>query len=38
MEVDLDPQTYLAKSLTNPSLPTELKPFYEAFDKFYQHK
>jgi 26S proteasome regulatory subunit N9 len=38
MDVDSDPSTYLAQALTNPNLPQELKPFYEAFERFYSHK
>jgi hypothetical protein len=38
MEVDLDPSTYLAQAMTNPHLPQELKPFYEAFERFYNHR
>lgn len=38
MDVDLDPQTYLTQALSNPHLPQELKPFYEAFQRFYDNK
>ncbi|GAA5866077.1 hypothetical protein JCM3774_000018 [Rhodotorula dairenensis] len=33
-----DPETYLAQALTSPHLPAELKPFYEAFDRFYRNR
>lgn len=33
-----DPETYLAQALTSPHLPSELKPFYEAFDRFYRNR
>ncbi|KAK4051391.1 hypothetical protein OIV83_002875 [Microbotryomycetes sp. JL201] len=38
MDVDSDPQTYLAQALSSNSLPAELKPYYEAFQRFYSHK
>lgn len=39
MQVDRpDPQTYLAQALTSPQLPEELKPFYQAFERFYSNK
>ncbi|ORY57988.1 hypothetical protein BCR35DRAFT_309515 [Leucosporidium creatinivorum] len=38
MDVDSDPSTYLAQALSNPNLPQELQPFYEAFERFYSHK
>ncbi|KAL8278243.1 hypothetical protein RQP46_009416 [Phenoliferia psychrophenolica] len=38
MDVDRDPATYLAQALTTPGLPAELKPFYEAFSRFYENK
>ncbi|POY72842.1 hypothetical protein BMF94_4097 [Rhodotorula taiwanensis] len=33
-----DPETYLAQALTSPHLPSELKPFYEAFDRFWRNR
>ena len=39
MQVDRpDPQTYLAQALTSPQLPEELKPFYQAFERFHTNK
>ncbi|KAK4704781.1 26S proteasome regulatory subunit N9, partial [Phenoliferia sp. Uapishka_3] len=38
MDVDRDPVTYLATALSSPGLPSELKPFYEAFSRFYDNK
>ncbi|GAA5962949.1 hypothetical protein JCM21900_005354 [Sporobolomyces salmonicolor] len=39
MQVDRpDPQVYLAQALTSAQLPEELKPFYEAFERFYSHR
>jgi 26S proteasome regulatory subunit N9 len=33
-----DPTTYLTQALTHPQLPEELKPYYEAFQRFYDGK
>lgn len=33
-----DPETYLAQALTSPHLPKELRPFYEAFDRFWRNR
>ncbi|GAA5860925.1 hypothetical protein JCM8547_003890 [Rhodosporidiobolus lusitaniae] len=39
MQVDRpDPETYLAQALSSPQLPQELRPFYEAFQRFYQNR
>ncbi|KAM0789232.1 hypothetical protein ACM66B_000075 [Microbotryomycetes sp. NB124-2] len=38
MDVDSDPATYLAQALSSNNLPSELKPYYEAFHRFYSHK
>lgn len=38
MDVDSDPATYLTQVLTSSNLPQELKPYYEAFQRFYTHK
>ncbi|SCV69735.1 BQ2448_1129 [Microbotryum intermedium] len=39
MDVDQsDASVYLARQLSSPSLPRELKPFYQAFDRFYNNK
>ncbi|CEQ43232.1 SPOSA6832_05144 [Sporobolomyces salmonicolor] len=39
MQVDRpDPQVYLAQALTSAQLPEELKPFYQAFERFYSHR
>lgn len=35
MDVDLSPSEYLTQSLTNPSLPQELKPYYTTFQRLY---
>ncbi|GAA5915253.1 hypothetical protein JCM6882_003384 [Rhodosporidiobolus microsporus] len=39
MQVDRpDPETYLTQALTSPQLPQELRPFYEAFQRFYVNR
>ncbi|GAA6024041.1 hypothetical protein JCM10207_004499 [Rhodosporidiobolus poonsookiae] len=39
MDVDRpDPQTYLAQALTSPQLPADLKPFFEALQRFYDNR
>lgn len=39
MQLDtLDPQTYLATTLTRPDLPIELKPFFERFQVLWEAK
>ncbi|GAA6044386.1 hypothetical protein JCM8097_002080, partial [Rhodosporidiobolus ruineniae] len=39
MEVDRpDPETYLTQALTSPQLPQELKPFYQAFQRFHANR
>ncbi|BGP03135.1 26S proteasome regulatory subunit [Rhodotorula toruloides] len=42
MQVDshsrADPQTYIAQALTSPQLPDELKPFYQAFERFWSNR
>ncbi|SCZ89428.1 BZ3500_MvSof-1268-A1-R1_Chr9g10407 [Microbotryum saponariae] len=39
MDVDQsDASVYLTRQLSSPSLPHELKPFYEAFERFYNNK
>ena len=35
MDVDLSPPEFLAQTLTNPSLPSELKPYYATFQRLY---
>ncbi|SGY14197.1 BQ5605_C010g06097 [Microbotryum silenes-dioicae] len=39
MDVDQsDASVYLTRQLSSPSLPHELKPFYQAFERFYNNK
>lgn len=39
MQVDRpEPQVYLAQALSSPQLPQELKPFYQAFERFYSNR
>ncbi|KAK4057286.1 DNA topoisomerase 1 [Microbotryomycetes sp. JL221] len=38
MDVDSDPETYLTQALTSNDLSPELKPYYEAFHRFYINK
>ncbi|GAA5903074.1 proteasome regulatory particle lid subunit RPN9 [Sporobolomyces salmoneus] len=39
MELDRpEPQVYLAQALSSPQLPQELKPFYQAFERFYSNR
>ncbi|GAA5840507.1 hypothetical protein JCM11251_007606 [Rhodosporidiobolus azoricus] len=39
MQVDRpDPETYLTQALTSPQLPQELRPFYEAFQRFHANR
>ncbi|BGP19739.1 hypothetical protein JCM10213_004387 [Rhodosporidiobolus nylandii] len=41
MQVDqktADPEAYLAQALSSPQLPGELRPFYEAFSRFYSNR
>ncbi|GAA5900747.1 hypothetical protein JCM8208_004601 [Rhodotorula glutinis] len=39
MQVDRpEPQVYLAQALSSPQLPEELKPFYQAFERFHTNK
>ncbi|BGO95186.1 hypothetical protein NBRC10512_000969 [Rhodotorula toruloides] len=33
-----DPQMYLTQALTSPQLPDELKPFYQAFERFWSNR
>lgn len=34
----IEPENYLIQILSNPNLPIELKPYFDAFSKFYQNK
>ncbi|GAA5931010.1 PCI domain-containing protein [Sporobolomyces koalae] len=39
MQVDRpEPQVYLSQALSSPQLPQELKPFYQAFERFYSNR
>ncbi|GAA5838152.1 hypothetical protein JCM3766R1_001841 [Sporobolomyces carnicolor] len=39
MQVDRpEPQVYLAQALSSPQLPQDLKPFYQAFERFYSNR